>query len=47
MRILLDECLPSRLRHEIPGHEVCTVKEMGWLGVKNDKLLGMMGPTEM
>jgi predicted nuclease of predicted toxin-antitoxin system len=39
MRILLDECLPTRLRHEIPGHEVRTVKQMGWLGVKNGKLL--------
>jgi hypothetical protein len=22
MRVLLDECLPQRLRHELPGHEV-------------------------
>ena len=42
MRILLDECLPVRLRHEIPGHDVVTVKQAGWLGVKNGKLLKLI-----
>ena len=30
MRILLDECLPARLRRELPGHEVRTVPQEGW-----------------
>jgi predicted nuclease of predicted toxin-antitoxin system len=39
MRILLDECLPRRLKHELPEHEVRTVAEMGWSGLKNGALL--------
>ena len=29
MRVLLDECLPRRLKHELPEHDVRTVPEMG------------------
>jgi len=39
MRILLDECVPRGLRDELPGHEVKTVAEAGWAGVKNGELL--------
>lgn len=39
MRVLLDECVPRALRKEIPGHEVKTVAEMGWAGVKNGELM--------
>lgn len=39
MRLLLDESVPSRLRRALPGHEVRTVVELGWSGVKNGKLL--------
>ncbi len=39
MRVLLDECLPRRLRRELPGHEVRTVGEAGWAGVSNGTLL--------
>ena len=39
MRILLDECLPRRLRRGLPGHDVCTVQELGWAGTKNGALL--------
>jgi PIN like domain len=42
MRILLDECVPRRLRHELPGHDVHTVHEMGWSGKKNGELLQLM-----
>lgn len=41
MRILLDECLPQRLRDELPGHDVCTVYEAGWKGRKNGELLAL------
>lgn len=41
MRALLDECVPKRLRSSLPGHEVLTVVEMGWSGVKNGKLLAL------
>ena len=39
MRVLLDECVPRALRAELPGHEVETVSEAGWAGVKNGALL--------
>ena len=39
MRILLDECVNMRLRHEIPGHDVRTVDFMQWKSLKNGKLL--------
>jgi hypothetical protein len=39
MRILLDECVPRRLRRELPGHDVHTVSDMGWSGKKNGALL--------
>src|SRR5262249_38959332 len=42
MRILLDECVPRRLRRELPGHDVKTVPEMGWAGKKNGELLQLM-----
>ncbi len=37
--MLLDECVPRRLRRELLGHDVRTVNEMGWSGVKNGPLL--------
>jgi Domain of unknown function (DUF5615) len=39
MRVLLDEWVPRALRKELPGHEVTTVAEAGWAGVKNGELL--------
>ena len=39
MRILLDECVDRRLAKDIEGHEVVTVPEAGWAGIKNGELL--------
>ena len=39
MRLLLDECVPKRLKRELLGHEVQTVQDMGWAGIKNGDLL--------
>ena len=39
MRVLLDECVPRKLRDELPGHEVKTIAEMKWTGTKNGALL--------
>lgn len=41
MRVLLDECVPRRLRAELPGHDVKTVAEAGWAGIENGALLQM------
>lgn len=45
MRILLDECLPARLRGHLPGHEVQTVPRAGWAGIKNGKLLRLIADS--
>ena len=39
MRVLLDECLPKRLKRELGEHEAKTVPEMGWASIKNGALL--------
>ena len=39
MRVLLDECLPRKLKREIQADVVKTVPEMGWAGTKNGALL--------
>jgi hypothetical protein len=44
VRVRLDECVPRKLRRALPGHEVRTVGEMGWAGVKNGPLLARAAP---
>lgn len=39
MKILLDECVTKKLKRFLPDHEVFTVTEMGWSGLKNGKLM--------
>ena len=39
MRLLLDECLPKDLAHELPGHGVKTVPQVGWASISNGKRL--------
>jgi hypothetical protein len=39
MRVPLDEQLPRHLAREIGGHDVSTVQQQGWAGLKNGELL--------
>ena len=39
MRLLLDECVDRRLARDISDHEVTTVVDLGWAGVRNGALL--------
>jgi predicted nuclease of predicted toxin-antitoxin system len=39
MKILLDECVTKRLKPHLPQHEVATVTEKGWSGLKNGDLM--------
>ena len=41
MKILLDECVDRRFAWELPGHEVTTVPQRGWAGIKNGELLAL------
>jgi hypothetical protein len=38
MRVLLDECLPRKLKHDIRADFVSTVPEMGWASIENGTL---------
>lgn len=42
MRLLLDENLPKRLKQDFPEHEVFTVRDMQWNGMKNGELLNLL-----
>jgi predicted nuclease of predicted toxin-antitoxin system len=39
MKILLDECIDCRLARELVDHEIKTVPQMGWAGIKDGQLL--------
>ena len=39
MRVLLDECIDRRFAKDIQGHEILTVPQAGWAGIKNGELL--------
>lgn len=45
MRVLLDECLPARLRRNLPGHEVQTVPQAGWASIQNGRLLQLIAES--
>lgn len=44
MKVLLDENLDVRFKREFAGtgHDVFTVRELNWNGIKNGKLLALM-----
>ncbi len=39
MKVLLDECLPKKLKHEVEAEFVQAVPEAGWASTKNGELL--------
>lgn len=39
MKVLLDECLPKRLKGEVNAEFVTTVPEVGWASIQNGALL--------
>ena len=45
MRILLDECLPRRLKGDLAGHDTRTVPEMGWASKRNGERLALAEKT--
>lgn len=42
MRLLLDDNLPKRLKNAFVEHEIYTVRDKGWNGIKNGQLLQLM-----
>ncbi len=45
MRVLLDECLPRKLKRSVVGHEVATVQEWGWSSKQDGELLRLLDGT--
>ena len=45
MCILLDECMPARLRRNLPSHEVQTIPQADWASIKNGKLLRLIADS--
>jgi len=43
-KVLFDECLPAQLKRELAEHQVRTVRNQGWEGIKNGRLLALMQP---
>ncbi len=41
MKILSDECVTRHLKTYLVKHEVITVREMQWSGIKNGKLMAL------
>ena len=41
-RVLLDECLPAQLKRDLSDHQVKSVRNQGWSGIKNGDLLALM-----
>jgi uncharacterized protein DUF5615 len=39
VKLLLDECIDQRFSRDLAEHEVKTVPQMGWSGIKNGELL--------
>ncbi len=39
MRVLLDECVTRYLKRDFTGHQVLTIEEAGFKGLKNGQLL--------
>ena len=42
MKLLLDENLPKRLKQDFLDHQVYTVREKSWNGIKNGELLKLL-----
>ena len=44
VKILLDECVPWPLRHQLPGHDCQSVPQCGWAGITDGQLLALAEP---
>jgi hypothetical protein len=45
-RVVLDENIDVRFAREIPHHDISTVRDEGWTGVANGKLLRLIEAAE-
>ena len=41
MKLLLDECIPQKLKRSLVGHDCLTVREAGFAGKRNGELLSL------
>ena len=46
MKIIIDECVPSIVKRGLPALDIVSVQEMGWAGIKNGELLGLVAAAD-
>jgi predicted nuclease of predicted toxin-antitoxin system len=42
VRLLLDACVPRKLKHDLAGHDVWTARERGWNTLQDGPLLDVI-----
>jgi hypothetical protein len=47
LRVVLDEWVPRPLKRHLPEHDVTTVQECGWAGIKSGRLLRLIREADI
>ncbi|MEO8649614.1 MAG: hypothetical protein ABI539_10655 [Acidobacteriota bacterium] len=42
MKTIIDECVPSIVKHGLPERGIVSVQDIGWSGIKNGQLLKLV-----
>ncbi len=42
MRIIIDECVPSIVKRNLPERKIVSVQDEGWAGIKNGEMLRLV-----
>ncbi len=42
MKIIIDECVPAIVKRRLPQHNIVSVQNMNWAGIKNGQLLKLV-----
>ena len=42
MKVIIDECVPAIVARRLPQHNIVSVQNMGWAGIKNGQLLKLV-----
>jgi hypothetical protein len=47
LKVVLDEGVPEPLAAHLPGHDVQSVRQLGWKGIKNGKLCDLIQAAKL
>ena len=42
MKIIIDECVPAIVKRRLPHHNIVSVQNLDWAGIKNGQLLKLV-----